>query len=220
MTKLREMTFYLVDNNLISKEGFYLDYEPNKLAFDIGTYAHRNQKRINGEKYFEHSLRCYLQYQILFNIFENFGLYPNKELLKECNIPYDGVEEVCYLHDVIEDTDISMEDIESMYKECNLDDYFIKYVKEPLSLITHDKKDSYIEYINQVLDNPVSSFVKLLDLYDNLNFLTLDKFDSIYHERCKRYLEYIKMINDKYHFIEGINKYVIESNKRKENKNE
>ena len=52
--------FSLID---VSLEEY--DQSPEALAFQIAAFAHRNQKRENGETYFLHPLRCYDKYEEL-----------------------------------------------------------------------------------------------------------------------------------------------------------
>ena len=59
-------------------------------------------------------------------------------------------------------------------------------------------------YIEKVLKNPTSAFVKMVDLMDNLNLFGLKKLGDKEYERAQRYLYYYKLINDKYHFIEEV----------------
>ena len=69
------------------------------------------------------------------------------------------IECVCaLLHDVVEDTDVTFEDLE---KE------FPKEVMDVLRLLTHDKDVPYMDYVNKLLDNPVAKKVKIADVLHN-----------------------------------------------------
>ena len=67
------------------------------LAMEIAEYAHRNQKRENGEDYVNHPMRCYQKYQKLVGIEVNDPFCIDSELMFKYGIPFDGVQEVCIL---------------------------------------------------------------------------------------------------------------------------
>ena len=66
---------------------------------------------------------------------------------------------VALLHDVVEDTDIRMEDLEAMG--------FQKEALEAISLLTHDPAVPYEEYLIPIKENPIARQVKLADLRHN-----------------------------------------------------
>lgn len=66
---------------------------------------------------------------------------------------------VALLHDVVEDTDIRMEDLEAMG--------FPKEALEAISLLTHDPAVPYEEYLIPIKENPIARQVKLADLRHN-----------------------------------------------------
>ncbi|MCQ2196570.1 MAG: peptide-methionine (S)-S-oxide reductase MsrA [Bacteroidaceae bacterium] len=72
-------------------------------------------------------------------------------------------EERCagFLHDVIEDTSVTAQDL--------LDAGISESVVNALQLLTHDKKTSYDEYVQQIIDskNPIALRVKFNDLTHN-----------------------------------------------------
>ncbi len=88
--------------------------------------------------------------------------------------------------------------------------YFKVNIKYPLSLITHDKSIPHDLYLIKVLQNPVSALVKMCDFYDNLNPLTLDKYDKETIKRSERYFNHMTIIDTKYHFIDNCKKYMDE----------
>ena len=112
------------------------------------------------------------------------------------------------MHDVIEDTEYTLKDIEETYEEFGLKWFFREYIKRPLKLITHIKSESQKEYMEKLLDDPIASLAKLFDTMDNLNLMTLTKFGDKEYDRAKRYLKNFKMINDRYHYLEKINAYL------------
>lgn len=176
--------------------------ESMTIAKSIAVYAHRSQFRENKEPYINHPWRVAENYVRLITLPIEDLLIP-EDVADSFNIPTLGVFEVSLLHDVIEDTDITMEDIEEIYKCQDLLEPFQKYIKEPLSLLSHNKEEDYDTYISKVLTNNVASIVKMLDMVDNSNALGLKSYSSKELERSQRYLYYIKVINDKYNFLEN-----------------
>jgi (p)ppGpp synthase/HD superfamily hydrolase len=65
---------------------------------------------------------------------------------------------VALLHDVAEDTDISLEDLSR--------DFPVEVMK-PLALLTHHKDTDYFEYVRAVKADPIAVKVKLADLAHN-----------------------------------------------------
>ena len=130
------------------------------------------------------------------------------------DLPYFGVIEVCVLHDVVEDTNITIDDIGYIYSLMNLRAYFDNNIRTSLINITHNKNEDYQDYIFRCMEHPTSALVKMIDLNDNLNVLSLISLDDKKLNRCVRYLTYIKLINDEFSFLEKINAYNKERNQK------
>lgn len=172
------------------------------ISYDIAYVAHEGQYRDNEEPYINHPSRLYLKFSNFISIDNNNFI--SKEALLLNGIPYLGVPEVCLLHDVVEDSDISHEEIRELFYEYDYGDYFDKYIDIPLRLITHDKSEPYESYIKKIMTNPIASLVKLFDLSDNLNPFGLMHLTDEAAERSKRYIDYFKMINDEHLFLAKI----------------
>ena len=186
------------------KEGFpnteeELFDDPINIAFEIACIAHNGQTRDNGEPYLSHPTRLFSKFNLLITISDNKKISLEAMILS--GLPYFGVAELCLLHDVVEDTEISHEEIKGLYHECKFGNFFDEYIDVPLQLITHDKNEPYESYIKKIITNPIASMVKLLDLSDNLNPFGLMHLDEKAVERSKRYIDYFKMINDKHLFL-------------------
>jgi hypothetical protein len=69
------------------------------------------------------------------------------------------VQQAALLHDLIEDTKATREDLEAS----SISPESI----EAIALLTHDLQESYADYVVKIKDNPVATQVKLLDLHDN-----------------------------------------------------
>ena len=65
---------------------------------------------------------------------------------------------VALLHDVVEDTDVTMEELASLFPE---------EVVSALKLLTHKDGQDYFEYVRAMKTNPTAVKVKLADLAHN-----------------------------------------------------
>lgn len=92
------------------------------------------------------------------------------------------------LHDVVEDTDYTLEDLAAMG--------FSRNVTEALNLLTHDEAVPYMEYVKALRNNPIARRVKLADLRHNsdLHRLNADQIDEKALARVKKYAEAIRLL--------------------------
>ena len=95
---------------------------------------------------------------------------------------------VALLHDVAEDSDYSLNDIEAMG--------FSKEVITALSLLTHDKSVPYMDYVALIKLNPVAKAVKLADLKHNSDLSRLDVVDEKALARREKYLTAIAFLEE------------------------
>ena len=86
---------------------------------------------------------------------------------------------VALLHDVVEDSDYTMEDIIAAG--------FPKEVTDALALLTHDESVPYMEYIAALKDNPIARRVKLADLEHNSDLSRIDEVTPRDLERIEKY---------------------------------
>ena len=93
---------------------------------------------------------------------------------------------VALLHDVVEDTDCSIEDIEAMG--------FGKEVCDALRLLTHDKSVPYMDYVRRIKENPVAAAVKTADLRHNSDLSRLDSVSAADKERVEKYREALSIL--------------------------
>lgn len=204
---LKKIHEYLINKGIKEEKVIWSDTSSVYLAMEIMEYAHRNQKRENGEDYANHPARCLTAYRELIGIGPDGDRVMDKDIMYKYNVPFDGVQEVCLLHDVVEDTEFTIDDIGEIYEECGFGNYFDLYIKDALKRITHDKSVEYGEYIKICLLNPISAMVKLIDLQDNLYLLDLIDFSEEKYHRAQGYLFFAFIINDAYHFLENTQKY-------------
>lgn len=73
---------------------------------------------------------------------------------------------VALLHDVVEDTEYTLNDIKGMS--------FGDAVVEALALLTHDLSVPYFEYVKSIVNNPIAKKVKLADLRHNSDITRLN----------------------------------------------
>lgn len=135
-----------------------------ELAIGIATIAHGDQKDKCGEPYIFHPLRVMMTVQ--------GSLY----------------RQVAVLHDVIEDTETTLEDLEV---------HFSPDVTDALKAITHASHEPYIDYLNRVMANPIAKVVKIADIKDNASPSRLYKLDPPTIERLtKKYSMALKYLGD------------------------
>lgn len=136
-------------------------------AVEIAARAHAGVKDKRGEPYLLHPLRVML-----------------------------GVEDgdaqmVGVLHDVIEDTHVTLDDIRS--------EGFSESVLHALGLVTHRKDSSYADYVIACKGNPIARQVKLSDLRDNMSLtrilLRQEKFEAD-SKRLHRYVLSYRFLTD------------------------
>lgn len=93
---------------------------------------------------------------------------------------------VALLHDIIEDTEYTIEDL--------IKEGFEKTVVDAVALMTHADGVDYMQYIAAIKQNPIAKAVKLADLRHNSNISRLDVIDEKAYERRKKYLEALEFL--------------------------
>jgi (p)ppGpp synthase/HD superfamily hydrolase len=100
----------------------------------------------------------------------------------------DAARMVAVLHDVVEDTNVTMDDLRHKA-------LFPADVLHALSLVTKKPKpangdeESYEDFIDRCATDPIATAVKLADLEDNMDALRLEEFDDKAAERFRKYLK-------------------------------
>ena len=140
------------ENTLIKKQVIIMKLIK---AFIVASLAHRGQVDKAGKKYVKHAIRV-----------------SRKVKSKQAKM-------VALLHDVVEDTCKTIEDIEKM---------FGRETAFQVSCLTKIKGEVTEEYIKRVKQSPVSIEVKLADLLDNMNVFRLKKVEEADLVRLKKYL--------------------------------
>lgn len=93
---------------------------------------------------------------------------------------------VALLHDVVEDTAYTLQDIAAMG--------FPKAVMEALALMNHDPEIPYMAYVARLKENPIAKAVKLADLRHNSDLHRLDEVDADALRRVEKYRQAIALL--------------------------
>ena len=93
---------------------------------------------------------------------------------------------VALLHDVVEDTDVTPDDLRRMG--------FEERVIEAIALMTHDPEVPYMDYVASIKKNPIAKAVKLADLKHNSDMTRLDTITDWDKKRAKKYRAAIKLL--------------------------
>lgn len=125
-------------------------------ALQIAVQAHAGQKDKSGASYIFHPIR----------------------LMMRCNNP--NAKIVALLHDVVEDTAATFEDLEAAG--------FSLEVLAALRLLTHADEAPYDEYIGSLMSDPIAVEVKIADLEDNMDIRRLSEIDERSAKRLRKYL--------------------------------
>ncbi len=94
----------------------------------------------------------------------------------------DEITTVCaLLHDVVEDTDYTIDDLKAMG--------FPDAATDALRLLTHEDGVDYMEYVGEIAKNPIARAVKIADLGHNSDMSRMDKdmIDAHALKRCEKY---------------------------------
>jgi len=134
-------------------------------ALQIAVQAHAGQKDKNGRTYILHPIRVMM------------------------GCPSTEAQIVGLLHDVVEDTPVTFEELEA--------EGFSKPIMVGLRLLTHDSQMPYEAYIDQIKTHPIATEAKLADLQDNMDIRRLQEVDEKAVARFKRYLAAHRVLEDR-----------------------
>ncbi|RXZ77995.1 GTP pyrophosphokinase [Paenibacillaceae bacterium] len=104
-------------------------------------------------------------------------LHPLRLMLK-CETEEERI--VALLHDIVEDTEITLEYLQSL----NL---FSNKVVDAIDCLTRRKSEKYDEFIYRVKTNELATKIKILDIEDNMDVSRLIEFTVKDKERMKKY---------------------------------
>lgn len=130
-----------------------------KLAYSICREAHRGQKDKGGNDYYLHPLAV------------------------SSMVETEEGKIVALLHDVVEDSDITIEDLISRG--------FAPEIIDAVRLLTKEKNQEYMDYIESIKSNTLAREVKIADMRHNAR---LWRLDEIHRSDRERAIEYRQMI--------------------------
>ena len=103
-------------------------------------------------------------------------------------MPDEDTTVTALLHYVVEDTSYTLEDLRMMG--------FPQRVLDALSLMTHDKRVPYLEYVSALKGNAIARTVKLADLRHNSDLTRLDVVDEKALKRVEKYRAAIQLLEE------------------------
>jgi (p)ppGpp synthase/HD superfamily hydrolase len=127
-------------------------------AIEVAVKAHKGQKDRYGQPYILHPLRVMMKL--------------NTEEEKIAGV----------LHDVVEDSDITLEDLKKKG--------FTENVLNAVDCMTKRDGEAYEDYIERAKSNPISLKVKIADLEDNMDIRRIKKITEKDIERLNKYRKY------------------------------
>jgi len=138
-----------------------MDKSASERAYDLAIKAHNGQTDKAGKPYIEHVLR----------VAENM----RDEITKT----------VAYLHDVVEDTNITIDEISAG---------FGSDVANAVNSLSRTDGESYADFISRLSKNAIARAVKVADLKDNLDLSRLKSISNVDKERAEKYKIALKFI--------------------------
>ena len=93
---------------------------------------------------------------------------------------------VAWLHDTVEDADVSIEQIKEM---------FGIHTAAAVLAMTRNKGEDYFVYVRRIKSNRVARAVKIADLIDNLNLSRILAVRKVTSEDAKRVAKYARALN-------------------------
>ena len=135
----------------------------NQKTYEIAKRAHLGQVDKAGEDYIKHP--------------EKVASF----------VKTDEEKAVAYLHDVIEDTELTLVDLHEYG--------FSKEILEAVDVITKKRGEDYQSYLNSVKNNKLARAVKLADLRHNSDLTRLTKITEKDIKRKEKYQQAIDFLN-------------------------
>ena len=95
---------------------------------------------------------------------------------------------VALLHDVVEDSDYTFEDLAAKFPAPALD---------ALRLLTHADDVPYMDYVREIKKNPIATAVKMADLQHNSDLSRVEVVDDTVLTRREKYLAAMQLLQEK-----------------------
>lgn len=141
-------------------------------AIEIAVDGHKGQIDKFGNPYILHPLRVM------------FAMKTNDEKI------------VGVLHDVIEDTKYTFEDLRNQG--------FSDKILKALDCITNRHLESYDDFIERIKTNRIAVNVKIADMEDNMDIRRLKKINEKDTERLNKYIHYYRILKEALEFRESV----------------
>jgi (p)ppGpp synthase/HD superfamily hydrolase len=133
-------------------------------AIAIALESHKGQTDKAGKAYILHPLRLMLK------------MKADEEMI------------VAVLHDVVEDSDVTFEDLK--------DQGFSQAILDALACVTKVKGECYDDFIRRIKKNPLASRVKVADLQDNMDLGRIPHPQQKDFERVEKYKKALKVLQN------------------------
>lgn len=133
-----------------------------ELAIKVATEAHKGQTDKGGNPYFEH---------------------PKAVAAQVNNIEH---KIVAYLHDVVEDSEITLDDLSEMG--------FTFRIVNSVRLLTKTKELTYEEYLKRLKTDDNARHVKIADLRHNMNISRIPEPTEKDHKRLEKYKQSLEFL--------------------------
>lgn len=136
-----------------------------KKALDFATEAHKGQNDKGGKPYIKHPIYV------------------------ANHVDGDTAKAVAYLHDVVEDTKYTLEDLRRAG--------FSHEIVEAVDILTKKDGMSYEKYIEKVAENSIATMVKVADLQHNSQLDRIENPTEKDYGRCRTYEKMIERLKSK-----------------------
>lgn len=127
-----------------------------EIALSIASTAHKGQVDKGGQAYIMHPIR----------------------VMGRCKTDEERI--VSLLHDTVEDTEVSLDELEKKG--------FSREIIDAIESVTRKKDESYREFIVRASKNPIGKQVKIHDLEDNMDITRLDSLSDKDARRLNKYI--------------------------------
>ena len=138
--------------------------EKEKKAYEIAKKAHKGQVDKAGVDYINHPLT----------------------VASKCQSEDERI--VALLHDVVEDTDVTLEDLSKV---------FDKHIIDAIDAITHREGVSYEDYLLNLKKNELALQVKLKDIENNMDLSRIKNPTQKDYDRLEKYRFALNVLNSK-----------------------
>jgi (p)ppGpp synthase/HD superfamily hydrolase len=139
-------------------------YSIRQQAYKVMEEAHRGQCDKGGNHYFLHPFRVSQE------VTNHYWTSYFDKFIGEC---------VALLHDVIEDSDITADDL--------VKEGFEHAIVNRVVRMTRKEGESYMDYIKRIGEDNICRVVKMCDLKDNMDITRLEKITDKDFDRLKKY---------------------------------